>query len=77
MEHQSNTVNGESFKIGLKIHRGKPKFMTNIDITDNIQIGGTEIEKVTNHKYLGQTTAMENGTKQEVSIRINAGLSIF
>ena len=44
--------------------------MTNIDSTDNIQIHGTEIEKVSNYKYLGQTTAMENRTKQEASIRI-------
>ena len=54
MEHQFLiTVNEESLKIGLKIHKGKTKFMTNIDTTDNIQINGTEIEKVTNYKYLG------------------------
>ena len=35
--------------------------------TDNIQ--GTEIEKVTNYKYQGQTIATENSTK-EVSIRM-------
>ena len=51
--------------------------MTNIDTTDNIQINGTEIEKVTNYKYLGQTIVMENSTKQEVSIRIKAGWSVF
>ena len=56
--------------------RGKTKFITNIDTTDNIQINGTETEKVTNYKYLGQTIAMENRTKQ-VSIRIKAGLSAF
>ena len=51
--------------------------MTNIDTTDNIQINGTEIGKVTNYKYLGQTIAMENSTKQEVSIRIKVGWSVF
>ena len=51
--------------------------MTNIDTTENIQINRTEIEKVTNYKYLGQTTAMEKSTKQEVSIRIKAGWSVF
>ena len=51
--------------------------MTNVDKTDNIQINGTEIEKVINYKYLGQTIAMENSTKQEVSIRIKAGWSVF
>ena len=60
MEHQLNTVNEDSFKIGFKIHvyKGKIKSMKNIDTTDNIQIDGTKIEKVTNFKYLGQTIAM-------------------
>ena len=31
MEHQLITVKEESLKIGLKIHKGKTKFMTNID----------------------------------------------
>ena len=43
--------------------------MTNTDTTDSVQIDGTETEKVTNYKYLGQTKAMENKTKPEVSIR--------
>ena len=77
MEHQLITVNEESLKIGLKIHKGKTKFMTNIDTTDNVQINGPEIENVTNYIYLGQTIAMENRTKQEVSIRIKAGWSVF
>ena len=62
-------MNEECLKIGLKIHKGKTKFMTNIDTTGSIPINGIEIEKVTNYKYLGQTIAMENSTKQEVSIR--------
>ena len=66
MEHQLITVNEESLKIGLKIHKGKTNSMANIDTTDNIQINGTEIEKGTNYKYLGQTIAMQNSTKQEV-----------
>ena len=40
--------------------------MTNIDTIDKLQIDGTEIENVTNYKYLGQLIAMENRTKQEV-----------
>ena len=70
-------MNEESFKIGLKTHKRKNKFMTNIDTTDTIQINGTEIKKVTNYQYLGQTIAMENSPKQEVSIRIKAGWSVF
>ena len=72
MGHQLITMNEESSKIGLKIHKGKTKFMTNIDTTDNIQINGTELETVTNYKHLGQTKAMENSTKQEVSIRMES-----
>ena len=77
MEHQLNTTNEESLKIGLKIHKGKNIFMTNIDTTNNIQIIWTEIEKVTNYKYPGQTIAMENRTNQEVLIRIKAGWSVL
>ena len=51
--------------------------MTNIDTTDNIQINGTQIEKVTSYTYLGQTIAMENSTKQDVSIRFKAGWNVF
>ena len=36
LEHRLIMVNEESLKIGLKIHKGKLKFMTNIDTTDNI-----------------------------------------
>ena len=63
MEHQLITVNEDSLIIGLKIHKGKTKFMTNIDTTDNIETNGTEIQKVTNYKHLGQTIAMENKNK--------------
>ena len=52
VEHESNTMTEESLKIGLKTHKGKTKFITNTDTTDNIQINGTGIEKVTNYKYL-------------------------
>ena len=44
MEHQLDILNEESLKIGLKIYRGKTKFMTNIDTAGNIQIDETEIE---------------------------------
>ena len=49
--------------------------MTNIDTTDNLDIGGTETEKVT--IYLGQIAAIENRTKQELLTRIEAGWSVF
>ena len=50
----------KGLKTGLKIHKRKTKLMTNIDTIDNVPISGTEIEKVTNYKYLGQTIAMDN-----------------
>ena len=77
MEHLLNTVNEESLKTGLKIHKRKTKCMTNIDTTDNVQIDGKEIGKATNHKCLRQTTAMGNRTRQEISIRIKSGWSVF
>ena len=58
-ENQLNAVDTERLKIGFKSHKGETKFMTNIDTTDNIQIDGTEIEKVNNCKYLGQIIAMK------------------
>ena len=70
MEHQLNTVNEESIKIGLKTHKAQTRFISNIDTTDIIQIDGTEIEKVTNYKYMGQSIATGNKTRQEVSTRI-------
>ena len=51
IEHQLITVNEESFKTGLNIHKEKTKFITNIDTTD------IEIEKVTNsHKSISKET---------------------
>ena len=74
-----NTTNEECLKIGLNTHKGKTKLMTNTDTTDNMQIHGAEIEKVTNCKYLGQIIAMENRTKQDVFLGflgIKAGWSV-
>ena len=65
MEYQLDTMNEESLNIVLKIHKGKMKSMTNMYTTDNIQIDGTEKEKLTNHEYLEQTTAMETEQSKE------------
>ena len=46
MEVQLNILNQESKRIRLKIHRGKTKFMTNYETTENIKIEGIGIEKV-------------------------------
>ena len=76
MKHQLNSVNEEILKIGLKIHKEK-KIMKNVDTRDNIQIDGTEIDKETNYKYLGQKIAIENRTRQKVLTRIKAGRSVL
>ena len=70
MESQLNKLNTESNKIGLKIHRGKTKSMTNYESDKEVQIANEKIEKVTKYKYLGQNTVFENKTKEEVAIRI-------
>ena len=77
MEIQLNILNQESKKIGLKIHRGKTKFMTNYETSQSIKIEGIDIEKVDQYKYLGQTIAMEDRTANEVQLRIKAGWSVF
>ena len=65
-------MNEESLKLGLKINKGKN--MTKVDTTDNVQIDGTETEKVTNYKYLRQTIAIKNRIRQEISIRIKSNM---
>ncbi|XP_072051533.1 uncharacterized protein [Amphiura filiformis] len=77
MEIQLNGLNSESKKIGLKIHKGKTKFMTNFETNEPIVVETDEIEKVESYKYLGQTVKLEDNTREEVLIRIKAGWSCF
>ena len=71
MEVQLYELNQGSKKIGLNIHKGKTKYMTNFQSDETI------IEKVDRYKYLGQIVMMENQTQEEVMIRIKAGWSCF
>ncbi|GFR96573.1 endonuclease-reverse transcriptase [Elysia marginata] len=77
MEEQLNTLNIKSKEVGLKMHKGKTKFMTNYENDDTIQIENASIEKVQKYKYLGKSTCMKDLTKEEVDIRIRAGWSCF
>ena len=77
MELQLNDLNRESKKIGLKIHKGKTKYMTNFQTSNIIKIENDEIEKVDQYKYLGQTVKLDEHTREEVNIRIKAGWSCF
>ena len=75
MEKHLNNLNSESLKVGLKIHKGKTKYMTNhADSEDNDQ---QKIEKVTEFKYLGQTTHLKDTAKEEIYARIRAAWSCF
>ena len=77
MEKHLNNLNSESLKVGLKIHKGKTKYMTNNADSEDILIGQQKIEKVTEFKYLGQTTHLKDTTKEEIYARIRAGWSCF
>ena len=77
MEVQLNSLNKESRKIGLKIHKGKTKFMTNFQTDESIEVEQDQIEKVDSYKYLGQTVKMKDNTREEVLIRIKAGWDLL
>ena len=77
MEVQLNSLNKESKKIGLKIHKGTTKFMTNFQTNESIVVENDAIEKVDSYKYLCQTVKMEDKTREEILIRIKAGWSCF
>ena len=66
MEVQLKSVNSESKKVGLKVHKGKAKFMTNYDTNESIEIEDKQIEKVESYKVMGQTVKMLDNTREEV-----------
>ena len=51
--------------------------MTNHADSEDILIGQQKIEKVTEFKYLGQTTHLKDTTKEEICARIRATWSCF
>ena len=53
MEKHLNNLNSENLKVGLKIHEGKTKYLTNHADSEDILIDQQKIEKVTEFKYLG------------------------
>ena len=77
MEKHLNSLNSESLKVGLKIHKGKTKYMTNHADSEEILIDQQKIEKVTEFKYLGQNTHHKDTTKEEICARIRAAWSCF
>ena len=78
MEKHPNNLNSESLIVGLKIHKGKTKYMTNYADSEDILIDQQKKnEKVTEFKYLGQTTHLKDTTKEEIYARIRAAWSCF
>ncbi|GFN77097.1 protein sidekick-1 [Plakobranchus ocellatus] len=77
MEEQLNVLNNISLESGLKMHKGKTKYMNNFESNKDITIDKETIEKVESYKYLGQTTYLKETTKEEVTCRIRAGWSCF
>ena len=77
METQLNDLNKESKKVGLKMHKGKTKYMTNFKTDETIKVEDQEIKKVEEYKCLGQTLKLKNCTKEEVLKRIKLGWSCF
>ena len=70
-------MNSESLKVGLRMHKGKTKYMTIHADNEDILIDQQKNEKVTEFKYLGQTTHLKNTTKEEIYARIRAASSCF
>ena len=77
MESQMNTLNNISKTVGLKMHKGKTKFMINYPNQDSLCIENEEIEKVEHYKYLGQTTYLKETTKEEIKCKIRNGWGCF
>ena len=77
MEKHLNSLNSESLKVGLKMHKGKTKYMTKHTDNEEILIDQQKIEKVTNIKYFGQNTHLKDTTKEEIYARIRTAWSCF
>ena len=56
----------------LEIHKGKTKYMTNHTDSEDILTDQQKLEKVTEFKYLGQTTHFKDTTQEEIYARIRA-----
>ena len=77
MEENLNRLNTESKKVGLKIHKGKTKYMTNYETSKSIRIEEEIIEEVDEYKYLGQIVDLTQSMEDEINARIRAAWSSF
>ena len=75
--YNSSAPKRNNYNIKLKVHKGKTKYMTNYADSEDILIGQQKIEKVSDFKYLGQTTHLKDTTKEEIYVRMRAAWSCF
>ena len=72
-----NKLNTESKKCGLKIHKGKTKFMTNFETDEETKLENEKLEKVESYNYLGQITTANRKSEDEIKERIRKSWSCF
>ena len=72
-----NKLNTESKKCGLKIHKGKTKFMTNFETDEETKIENEKLEKVESYNYLGQITTANRKSEDDIKERIRKSWSCF
>ena len=77
MEEHLNKLNTESKKCGLKIYKGKTKFMTNFETDEEIIIENEKLEKVESYNYLGQITTTNRKSEDKIKERIRKSWSCF
>ena len=77
MEKHLKNLNSESLKVGLNIHKGKTKYMTNHADSEDILTDQQKIEKVTEFKYLGETTHLKDTTKEENICQNQRSVELF
>ena len=73
-----NDLNRESFKVGLKMHKGKTRLMFN-DKTQRrvIRVDNETLEVVEEYNYLGQILKLTRNNEHEVKRRITLGWKTF
>ena len=77
MQEHLNKLNTESKKCGLKIHKGKKKFMTNFETDKGMKIENKKLEKMESYNYLGQITTTKRKSEDEIKERSRKSWNCF
>ena len=64
-------------KIGLKMHKGKAKYMSNYNSKGSVEIEGNELEEFTECKYLRQILRTTITIDIEIATRIKTAWRCF